>query len=82
MHRVEPDYPEEARRQGVQGAVVLEVHIKPDGAVQELKLISGPSLLAQAATDAVRQWKFKPHVVNGHRVEMQTVVTLNFKLPQ
>jgi TonB family protein len=81
VHRVEPDYPEDARRQGVQGAVVLEVHINPDGAVQELKLISGPSLLAQAATDAVRQWKFKPHMVNGHRAEMQSVVTLNFKLP-
>jgi protein TonB len=82
MHRVEPDYPEEARRQGVQGAVVLEVHIKPDGTVQDLKLISGPSLLAQAATGAVRQWKFKPHIANGHRAEMQTVVTLNFRLPQ
>lgn len=82
VHRVEPDYPEEARRQGVQGAVVLEVHINPDGAVQELKLISGSPLLAQAATNAVRQWKFKPHTVNGHRAEMQTVVTLNFRLPQ
>jgi TonB family protein len=81
VHRVEPDYPEEARRQRVQGAVVLEVHINPDGAVQELKLISGSPLLAQAATDAVRQWKFKPHTVNGHRAEMQTVVTLNFRLP-
>lgn len=82
MHRVEPDYPEEARRQGVQGAVVLEVHIKPDGAVQDIKLISGPSLLVLAATDAVRQWNFKPHMVNGHRAEMQTIVTLNFRLPQ
>ena len=82
VHRVEPDYPEEARRQGVQGTVVLEVHINPAGAVQELKLISGSPLLAQAATDAVRQWKFKPHTVNGHRAEMQTVVTLNFRLPQ
>ena len=82
VHRVEPDYPEEARRQGVQGAVVLEVHINHAGAVQELKLISGSPLLAQAATDAVRQWRFKPHTVNGHRTEMQTVVTLNFRLPQ
>jgi TonB family protein len=82
IHRVEPDYPEEARRQRVQGAVVLEVHINPDGTVQELKLINGPSLLVQAATDAVRQWKFKPHIVSGHRSEMQTVITLNFRLPQ
>jgi TonB family protein len=81
LYRVEPDYPEEALRQGVQGAVVLEVHINPDGAVQELKLVSGPPLLAQAAVDAVKQWRFKPHLVKGHLVEMQTVVTLNFRLP-
>jgi TonB family protein len=82
VHRVEPDYPEEARRQGIQGAVVLEVHINPDGTVQELELISGPTLLAQAATDAVKQWRFKPHTVNGQRAEMQTVITLNFRLLQ
>jgi TonB family protein len=82
LHRVEPDYPEEARRRGIQGAVVLEIHINPDGSVQDLDIISGPMLLAQAATDAVRQWKFKPHAVNGRPAEMQTVVTLNFRLPQ
>jgi TonB family protein len=80
VHRVEPDYPEEARRQGIQGAVVLEVHINPDGVVQELELISGPTLLAQAATNAVKQWRFKPRTVNGRRAEMQTVITLNFRL--
>jgi TonB family protein len=81
-HRAEPDYPEEARRQGIQGAVVLNVDIDPDGAVQEIQLVSGPPLLAQAAMDAVRQWRFKPHPVNGRRVEMQTLVTLNFRLPR
>jgi len=82
VHRVEPDYPDEARRQGIQGAVVLEVHIDGQGAVQEVKLISGPDLLAQAAIDAVKQWQFKPRTTKGHLVEMQTRITLNFRLPQ
>jgi TonB family protein len=82
VHRVEPDYPDEARRQNIQGAVVLEVHIDRHGAVQEVKLISGPDPLAQAAIDAVKQWQFKPRVANGHLVEMQTRITLNFRLPQ
>jgi len=81
-HRVEPEYPEEARRQGIQGAVVLNVNIDPDGAVQEIKWVNGPPLLAQAATDAVKQWRFKPQTANGHRVAMKTMVTLNFRLPR
>jgi TonB family protein len=80
VHRVEPDYPEEARRQQIQGAVVLDVHINQDGTVQQLRLVSGPALLAQAAMDAVKQWRFKPHTANGHLVEMQTRITLNFRL--
>ena len=82
LHRVEPEYPEAARQQSIQGAVVLEVHIGADGAVQEVRVGSGPALLAQAASDAVRQWKFKPYLVNGGPVEMQTRVTLNFRLPR
>jgi TonB family protein len=82
VHRVEPDYPDEARRQNIQGAVVLEVHIDRHGAVQEVKLMNGPEELAQAAINAVKQWQFKPRAANGHLVEMQTTITLNFKLPQ
>ena len=82
LHRVEPDYPEAARQQRVQGAVVLQVHIGGDGAVQDVQVVSGPPLLAQASTDAVKQWRFKPRMVSGHAVEMQTMVTLNFRLPQ
>jgi TonB family protein len=81
LHRVEPDYPEEARQQQIQGAVLLNVHISADGSVQEVTLVSGPLLLAQAATDAVKQWRFKPRLVNGHPAEMQTRITLNFRLP-
>jgi TonB family protein len=82
VRRVEPDYPEEALQQQIQGPVVLDVRIAPDGAVQDLKLVSGPPLLAQAATDAVKQWRFKPKAVKGRPVEMQTRVTLNFRLPR
>ena len=82
LHRVEPDYPEEARQQQIQGAVVLDVHIGQDGSVQEVTLLSGPALLAQAATRAVKQWRFKPRRVSGRPAEMQTRITLNFRLPQ
>jgi TonB family protein len=81
VHRVEPEYPEEARQQRMQGAVVLEVRIGRDGSVQRVKLVSGEPVLANAAIAAVKQWLFKPRVVKGQAVEMQTRVTLNFRLP-
>ncbi|MGA8867119.1 MAG: TonB family protein [Candidatus Sulfotelmatobacter sp.] len=81
LRRVEPEYPEEARKQGIQGPVVLDVHIGKDGAVQDVNLVSGQSILADAATSAVKQWRFKPHSVDGREVEMQTRVTLRFTLP-
>jgi TonB family protein len=80
LHRVQPRYPEDARRKGIQGPVVVDVEIGRDGRVLEAKVVSGPPLLAQAATDPVKQWIFKPHRVDGHLVPMQTRITLNFKL--
>jgi TonB family protein len=82
LHRVEPDYPEAARTQRIQGPVVLDVHIGRDGTVQEAKLVSGQPLLADAAIAAVKQWKFQPREVQGNALEMQTRVTLNFRLPR
>jgi TonB family protein len=81
IHRVEPEYPEEARLGGIQGQVVLKVHISPDGSVQQCKLMSGEPVLANAAMTAVKQWRFKPHRVKGKPAEMQTTITLNFRLP-
>ena len=81
LRRVEPDYPEEARAQGIQGPVVLDVRIGQDGSTQEVKVASGNPLLAEAAMAAVKQWRFKPHLVDGRPVQMQTRITLNFKLP-
>lgn len=82
LYRVEPEYPEDARRQGIEGAVVLDVHIGGDGAVQNAQLVSGPAQLAQTSIGAVKQWRFQPRRVNGRAATMQTRVTLNFKLPQ
>lgn len=82
LHRVEPDYPEQARQQQIQGPVVLDVRTRRDGTIQELKLLSGQRLLADAAIAAVKQWRFRPQLVKGEPVEMQTTVTLNFKLPR
>ena len=65
----------------MQGAVVLEVRIGRDGAVQDVKLVGGQRLLANASIAAVKQWRFRPRMRQGQPVEMQTKVTLNFRLP-
>jgi TonB family protein len=80
LYRVEPDYPEEARERRIEGSVVLQIHINPHGSVQEVKLVSGDALLGQAAVEAVKQWRFKPQIVHGRFVEMETTITLNFRL--
>jgi len=75
LHRVEPVYPEEARSRGIEGAVVADVFIDRDGKVVDVKTVSGDPLLAQAVSDAVKQWVFKPR-----SAPMETRVTLNFSL--
>ena len=82
LYRVEPEYPEAARRQGMQGAVALDVRIGRDGAVQEVKVVSGERLLADAAIAAVKQWKFKPRLLQGQAAEMESRVTLYFRMPE
>ncbi len=82
IRRVEPDYPEDARRRGIQGPVVLDLRIAQDGAVEDVSRVSGQTLLADAAISAVKQWRFKPHLVAGREVEMQTRITLRFALPK
>jgi protein TonB len=81
LHHVEPQYPDDARQSGVQGAVVLDLRIDPDGAVRNVRLVSGPPELAQASIDAVKQWRCKRHLANGRPARVQTTVTLHFKLP-
>jgi TonB family protein len=80
-HQVAPQYPEQALRMGVDGPVVLQASIGKDGTVRELKLVSGYLVLAHAAVDAVKQWRYKPYRTNGENVEIETVITVNFKRP-
>jgi TonB family protein len=80
--RVEPDYPEQARQQHLQGPVVLKALVGKDGGIRKLKVISGKTQLATAATAAVRQWRFKPYRQGGQLREFETRITVNFTLPQ
>ena len=82
LERVEPQYPEAAKQQHIQGPVILGVLVGIDGSVKDLSILSGHPLLASAATDAVRQWRFKPHQLKGKAVEFETRITVNFALPQ
>jgi TonB family protein len=81
IYRVEPEYPEAALQQQIQGTVVLDARIGPDGAVEDVKLIRGPALLADAAVAAVKQWRFKPNRTKADGTPMQATITLNFRLP-
>jgi protein TonB len=80
IHRVQPQYPPIALHTHTQGAVVLRAVISRDGTIQNLKVLSGHPMLVQAAIDAVRQWHYRPYVLNGEPVEVDTQVTVNFVL--
>jgi protein TonB len=79
--RVQPVYPSQAMQMRLQGAVQLQATISKDGSVTNLKVLSGDGVLARAAMDAVKQWKYKPYYLNGEPIEIQTQITVNFKLP-
>ena len=81
VHRVEPEYSPEARAQNLQGAVVLDIQIRGDGTVGLVNVASGHPILAKAAVEAVKQWRYKPNFVDGHAVESQARVTIRFTLP-
>jgi TonB family protein len=79
--RIEPHYPERARRQNVQGAVILQALVNEEGGVQQLKVLVGNADLAVAAIDAVRHWRFKPYALKGRASQFETRITVNFALP-
>jgi TonB family protein len=81
LERVDPQYPDAARQQHIQGPVVLKVLVGTDGLVRKVAPITGDPQLVIAATDAVRQWRFRPHQLKGKVVEFETRVTVNFALP-
>jgi len=77
----QPEYPERARSEGIEGAVLLRAIILMDGSLGSLQLLSAPSPeLAKAAADAVQQWRYQPTLLNGQPVEIETTITVNFEL--
>jgi protein TonB len=81
VHRVHPTYPHQARTKKLHGTVILQAIVNKQGRVDSLQLLSGDPILAQAAADAVKQWRYKPYSHNGEPAEFQTRVTVDFKLP-
>jgi protein TonB len=77
---ISPSYPLLARQMKVQGSVILQALIGKDGIIQNLRVVSGPHILASAAEDAVRQWHFKPHFEGNEAVETQAKITVNFTI--
>jgi len=80
INPVKPIYPPLAKMARQQGTVKFEAMISKEGTIEELKVVSGPPLLIQAATDAVKQWRYRPTVLNGEPVEVQTTIDVNFSL--
>lgn len=82
IRRVEPVYPGIARAARIQGPVVLEAIISKEGTIENLRLISGRPMLVQAALAAVSQWRYKPYILNGEAIEVETQITVNFVLAE
>ena len=80
IRKVQPNYPPLARQARIQGNVVLTAEISKDGSIENLRLVSGHPMLAPAAIEAVKQWKYKPYFLNGEPVEVETQVTVIFSL--
>jgi protein TonB len=80
LNKTSPTYPPIAKAARVQGTVVLQATISKAGTIEDLHVISGPAMLQQAAMDAVRQWRYKPYLLNNEPVEVETQVNVIFTL--
>jgi protein TonB len=80
IYRVQPIYPPLARAARVQGQVMIRAVISRNGTIENLQTISGHPMLVRAALDAVLQWRYRPYILNGDPVEVETQVTVNFSL--
>jgi protein TonB len=80
IERVQPEYPMLARQARIQGSVVLRAVISREGRIKDLKVVAGHPMLVQAAMEAVRQWRYRPYLLNNEPVEVETQVTVNFTL--
>ena len=82
VHKVDPIYPEYAKAIGISGAVVMMALIDGEGKIAKLSVVSGPPILRDAATTAVNQWTYKPFLLKGKPMFLQTMITVNFILAQ
>jgi periplasmic protein TonB len=80
LEKILPQYPAIAKAARIQGTVVLQATISKTGMIQNLKVISGPPMLQQAAVDAVRSWRYKPYLLNGDPVDVETTINVVFNL--
>lgn len=80
IRKVSPIYPFQARAHHIEGTVLMHAIIGKDGAIYNLSAVSGPPLLQSSAMDAVRQWKFKPFLLNGDPVAIETDIAVDFHL--
>jgi len=81
VKRVQPVYPPQAMQMRLEGTVELQANISKTGDITGIKQLSGQPALGRSAIDAVRLWKYKPYYLNGEPVEVQTQITVKFKLP-
>ena len=79
VHRVEPVYPAEARKERLEGTIALDIIVGRDGSVVSMRALNGPDVLARAAMDALRWWKFEPYRINGEAAVVETTVAVEFK---
>jgi protein TonB len=79
-HTVDPKYPREARDKGIEGDVILQATIDTKGNIASLKAVKGDSILADVAIEAVKQWKYKPYLLNGEPVEVETTILIKFHM--
>ena len=77
---IEASYPSLARQMKVQGSVLLQAFVGPDGGIRDLRVLSGPTILVSAALEAARQWRFRPYLQNGQPVETQAKILVNFSM--
>jgi protein TonB len=82
IKKVAPSYPANALRMRVEGSVEMMATVSKEGNITRIKVLSGDPQLTKAATDAVKQWKYKPYQLNNEPVEITTQVTINFRLPK
>jgi protein TonB len=80
IHKVLPEYPAISRAAGIQGTVVLQATISRTGTIENLRVINGPVMLQQAAIKAVQSWRYRPYLLNGDPVEVETTVNVIFRM--